>query len=78
MNIQLKTIEEVTTFIANANTLLGYPDGNGTETYCDVPEETVITGEDEEIIDTYYLLPLTSELSEAMIKIATERLLILQ
>ena len=78
MNIQLKTIEEVITFIANANTLLGYPDGNGTETYCDVPEETVITNDDGEIVDTYYIIPITSELNDAMIKIATERLLILQ
>ena len=77
MNIQLKTIEEVTTFIANANTLLGYPDGNGTETYCNVPEETVIVDENGDIVGTHYVLPLTFELREIIIKIATERLLLL-
>ena len=43
MKIQLKTLDEVQAFIDNANILLGYPDGNGTETYCNVPELTEIT-----------------------------------
>lgn len=76
MNIQLKTIEEVETFIASANTLLGYPDGKGTDTYCYVPEETVITNDDGEVVDTYYIMPITSELNEVMIKLATEQLLL--
>ena len=83
MNIQLKTIEEITTFIANANTLLGYPDGNGTETYCNVPEETVIPvasdgveGEEQEILERYFEIPITSELNYAMVQIATEKLLL--
>ena len=40
MNIQLKTIEQVEAFITNANLLFGYPDGSGTETYCQIPEIT--------------------------------------
>lgn len=83
MNIQLKTIEEVETFIANANTLLGYPDGKGTETYCNVPEETIIPvssdgveGEEQEVFERYFEIPITSELNYAMIQIATEKLLL--
>ena len=33
MKIKLYSIEQVEAFITNANTALGYSDGNGTETY---------------------------------------------
>ena len=66
MNIKLNTIEEVTTFIEKANTLLGYPDGNGTETYCNIPEISE---------DNIYYLPVTTELNEKMINIALKTML---
>ena len=74
MNIKLKTIDEVNTFIEKANSLLGYPDGKGTETYCLVPELTEIKDENGNIIESYYELPVTSELNEAMIGIATKQM----
>ena len=74
MKIQLKTLDEVQAFIDNANILLGYPDDNGTETYCNVPELTEIT-EDEVVTDSYYEIDITQELNEAMVKIATEKLI---
>lgn len=74
MKIQLATTEEVQAFIDNANVLLGYPDSTGTETYCHFPELTEIT-EDEVITDSYYEIEISNELNEAMIKIATEKLI---
>lgn len=74
MKIKLYSIEQVETFITNANTTLGYPDGNCTETYCNVPELTEIT-ENEVVTDSYYEIEITQELNEAMIKIATEKLI---
>lgn len=71
MNTKLKTIDEVYTFIEKANTLLGYPNDNGTETYCNVPEITEIKDEDGNVTESFYELPVTSELNEAMISIAT-------
>ena len=71
MNTKLKTIDEVYTFIEKANILLGYPDGKGTETYCNVPEITEIKDENGNVTESFYELPVTSELNEAMISIAT-------
>ena len=75
MNIQLKTLEEVEAFITNVNLLLGYPDQSGTETYCNVPEITEIKNEDSEVIGSYYLIPITGELNNKMIEIATKQLI---
>ena len=74
MKIKLYSIEQVEAFITNANTLLGYPDGNGTETYCNVPEITEIT-ENDVVIDSYYEIDITQELNEAMVQIATQQLI---
>ena len=74
MKIKLNSMDEVLLFITNANLLLGYPDGSGTETYCNVPELTEIT-ENEAVIDSYYEIEITQGLNEAMIKIATEQLI---
>ena len=71
MNTKLKTLDEVNAFIEKANTLLGYPNSKGTETYCNVPELTEIKDENGNIIESYYELPVTNELNEAMIGIAT-------
>ena len=73
MNTKLKTLDEVNTFIEKANTLLGYPNDNGTETYCNVPELTEIKDENGVVIDSYYELPITPELNEVMISIATDK-----
>ena len=73
MNIQLKTLDEVNTFINKANILLGYPNSKGTETYCNVPELTEIKDENGVVIDSYYELPITPELNEVMISIATDK-----
>ena len=75
MKIQLNTLEQVEAFIANANTTLGYPDCNGTETYCNVPELTEIKDENEVVTNSYYEINITQELNDAMIKIATEKLI---
>ena len=64
--ITLKTLSEVESFIEKANTILGYPDNHGTETYCNVPTPNE-AGE--------YELPVTNELNEAMIAIATKQML---
>ena len=71
MNTKLKTIDEVNTFIEKANTLLGYPNNKGTETYCNVPEITEVKDENGNVTESFYELPVTSELNEAMINIAT-------
>lgn len=76
MNTKLKTIDEVNTFIEKANSLLGYPDGKGTETYCNVPEITEIKDENGNVTESFYELPVTSELNEAMIGIATKQMLL--
>ena len=76
MNIQLKTLDEVNTFINKANTILGYPNSNGTETYCNVPELTEVKDENGVVIDSYYELPITPELNEVMISIATDKFII--
>ena len=75
MNTKLKTIDEVNTFIEKANTLLGYPNDNGTETYCNVPELTEIKDENGNVTESFYELPVTSELNEAMISIATNQMI---
>ena len=75
MNIQLKTHDEVNIFITKANTLLGYPNSKGTETYCNVPELTEIKDENGNVIESFYELPVTSELNEAMISIATAQMI---
>ena len=75
MNTKLKTIDEVNTFIEKANILLGYPNSNGTETYCNVPEITEIKDENGNVTESFYELPVTSELNEAMISIATTQMI---
>lgn len=75
MNTKLKTIDEVYTFIEKANTLLGYPNDNGTETYCNVPELTEIKDENGNVTESFYELPVTSELNKILIKIATTKLI---
>ena len=75
MNIQLRTLDEVNTFINKANTLLGYPDGKGTETYCLVPELTEVKDENGNIIESYYELPITTELNELLIQITTKNII---
>ena len=73
MNTKLKTLDEVNTFIEKANTLLGYPNSKGTETYCNVPELTEIKDENGVVTDSYYEVPITQELDEVMISIATDK-----
>ena len=75
MNTKLKTIDEVYTFIEKANILLGYPNANGTETYCNVPEITEIKDDSGNVTESFYELPVTSELNEAMIDIATTQMI---
>ncbi len=74
MDIKLKTIEQVEQFITKANELLGYPDNTGTLTYCNVPEITEVKEEDN-VIDSYYLLPITSELNEALINLGVNKMM---
>ena len=69
MNTKLKTLDEVNTFIEKANSLLGYPDGKGTETYCSVPELTEVKDDNGNVIESYYEIKITNELNEIMIMI---------
>lgn len=75
MKTKIKTIDEVNNFIEKANTLLGYPNNNGTETYCNVPEITEIKDESGNVIESFYELPVTNELNEILIKIATTKII---
>lgn len=75
MKIRLKTLEECNTVIAQANIRLGYPNyENGTLTYTEVPEITEIKDEEENVIDSYYELEVSSEMLDQMMLIATEKL----
>lgn len=63
LNSQIKVLEAIAKF----NSLLGLPDGNGTETYCGVPELTETENE------SYYELEISSELSQLIVeKFATD------
>jgi len=53
------TAEAQLDFIAWANTVKGYPDGNGTETYAQ-PSEPIVTE-----TETYWLTPVSHDLQEA-------------
>lgn len=72
MNIRLKTLDEVESFINKVNKLLGYPDGRGTETYCNIPEVNNIVDNDLNIIDYYYEVPITQELNCILVNIAAK------
>ena len=71
MKQRFETLEEANLFIEKVNILLGYPNSKGTETYCNVPEITEIKDESGNVTESFYELPVTSELNEAMISIAT-------
>ena len=76
MTTKLETIEQVEAFINKANQLLGYPNAeNGTKTYTDIPELTEVKDEEENVIDSYFEIEITSELNEAMINIAKMEML---
>jgi hypothetical protein len=75
MEIKLTTLEQVEQFISKANELLGYPDNTGTLTYCNVPELTEVKDEDGNVIDSYYIIPITSELNEALINLGVNKMM---
>ena len=74
MEIKLITLEQVEQFISKANELLGYPDNSGTLTYCNIPELTEVKDAGN-VIDSYYLLPITSELNEALIGLGVDKMM---
>ena len=75
MEIKLITLEQVEQFIGKANVLLSYPDNTGTLTYCNVPELTEVKDEDGNVIDSYYIIPITSELNEALIGLGVDKMM---
>jgi len=75
MEIKLITPEQVEQFISKANKLLGYPDNSGTLTYCNAPELTEVKDEDGNVIDSYYIIPITSELNEALIGLGVDKMM---
>ena len=75
MKIKLKKIEDVQRFILNSNESLGYPDGKGTDTYCNVPYITEVKDSAGNVVESYYEIPVTGELYEYMAKLAIEKML---
>ena len=67
-----KTIEQANSFVTKCNELLGYPDGNGTETYA-IPEEVKETIEEVETVIGYEI-PINFELSEMLVELAVKQL----
>ena len=52
------SLEQLQTEIEQINTILGFPDGKGTETYASIPEATITETE------TFWLIPATHYLQE--------------
>ena len=74
MKAKFITIEQAQTFIDKVNILLGLPNEvNGTLTYS-IPELVEIK-ENEIVVETYYEVPITSELSDILVGIATTKLI---
>lgn len=63
LNSQLQVLEA----IAKINVLLGLPDGNGTETYCAVPELTEVKDENDIVIESYYELEISNYLAQLIV-----------
>lgn len=69
LNSQLQVLEAIAKF----NVLLGLPDGNGTETYCAVPEITEIKDANDVVIESYYELEISNDLAQLIVeKFATD------
>jgi len=60
------TQEAAIEFIEQANELLGFDDGNGTEVYAELTQITEILGEYDEVVDSYYEIPITTELHKLL------------
>lgn len=74
MKQRFETLEQANIFIDKVNILLGLPNEvNGTLTYS-IPELVEIK-ENEVVVETYYEIPITSELSDILVGIATTKLI---
>jgi len=58
------SLEQLQVELDQINLLLGYPDGNGTDTYANIPEPTIITDEEGNEVDKFWLLTATHDLQE--------------
>lgn len=58
------SLEQLQTEIDQIDNLLGFPDGKGTTTYCNIPEPTIITDEEGNATETFWLIPATYDLQE--------------
>lgn len=66
MKQRFETIEEANIFIDKVNVLLNLPNEvNGTLTYS-IPELVEIKNENEEVVETYYEVPITGELDRIL------------
>lgn len=74
MKQRFETFEQANIFIDKVNILLELPNEvNGTLTYS-IPELVEIK-ENEVVVETYYEIPITSELSDILVGIATTKLI---
>ena len=75
MKHRFETIEEANLFIEKVNILLGYPnEANGTQTYS-VPELVEVKDENGNVTDSWYEVPITEELNEILVELATQKLI---
>jgi len=58
------SLEQLQLELDQINLLLGYPDFNGTDTYANIPEPTIITDEEGNEVDKFWLLTATHDLQE--------------
>lgn len=66
MKQRFETLEKANIFIDKVNILLGLPNEvNGTLTYS-IPELVEIKNENEEVVETYYEVPITEELDRIL------------
>ena len=75
MKAKFLTIEQAQTFIDKINVKLGYPnEANGTQTYS-VPELVEVKDEYGNVTDSWYEVPITEELNEILVELATQKLI---
>lgn len=75
MKQKFETLEQANIFIDKVNILLGLPnEANGTLTYS-VPELVEVKDEYGNVTDSWYEVPITEELNEILVELATQKLI---
>ena len=62
------TYSQIQSDIEKINEILGFPDNTGTVTYAQIPDETIITDSEGNVIEAFKLLVCTHELQQALIE----------